>query len=67
MDTNSNNSSNKASLEEAQHLQMIERNPLSAEDVAMFEMFKRKEWPAERRRAYIIEKFRKFGKTTAAE
>lgn len=35
-------------------LQEIEGNPLSAEDVAMFEMFEREAWPHERRRAYIL-------------
>lgn len=37
----------------AQHLQIIEGNPLSAQDIAMFEMFEREAWTHERRRAYI--------------
>ena len=37
-------------------LQEIEGNPLSADDVAMFEMFEREAWPHERRRAYILAK-----------
>jgi hypothetical protein len=40
----------------AMRLQEIEGNPLSAEDVAMFEMFEREAWPHERRRAYIVSK-----------
>jgi hypothetical protein len=38
----------------AMHLQEIEGNPLSAEDIAMFEMFEREAWTHERRRAYIL-------------
>ncbi len=41
---------------EAMKLQEIEGNPLSAEDVAMFEMFEHEGWSHERRRAYIISK-----------
>ena len=35
----------------ATRLQEIEGNPLSAEDIATFEMFEREAWPHERRRA----------------
>ncbi len=38
----------------AMRLQEIEGNPLSADDVAMFEMFEREAWSHERRRAYIL-------------
>jgi hypothetical protein len=38
----------------AARLQEIEGNPLTAEDVAMFEMFEREGWSHERRRAYIL-------------
>jgi len=38
---------------EAMHLQEIEDNPLSPEQVAMFEMFEREAWSHERCRAYI--------------
>ncbi|MBU6472885.1 MAG: hypothetical protein KGQ94_09535 [Alphaproteobacteria bacterium] len=38
----------------AMRLQEIECNPLSAEDVAMFEMFEREGWSHERRRAHIL-------------
>jgi len=32
----------------------IEGNPLSSEDVAMFEMFEREAWPHDRRLAHIL-------------
>jgi len=38
----------------AMRLQEIERNPLSAAQVAMFEMFEREAWTHEQRRAYIL-------------
>ena len=38
----------------AMRLQEIEGNPLSAEQVAMFEMFEREAWPHARRRAHIL-------------
>ena len=37
-------------------LQAIEGNPLTPEEVAMFEMFERDHWPHERRRAWILGK-----------
>ena len=40
----------------AMRLQEIEGNPLTAEEVAMFEMFEREAWSHERRRAYILKK-----------
>ena len=40
---------------EAMKLQEIEGNPLTAEDVAMFEMFERERWPHERCLAYILD------------
>ena len=39
-------------------LQEIEGNPLSADQIAMFEMFEREAWTHERRRAYILAKAR---------
>ena len=48
---------------EAMHLQVIEGNPLTPEEVAMFEMFERERWPHEKRRAYILAGLR----TDAAE
>lgn len=39
---------------EAMHLQVIEGNPLSADQVEMFEMFEREGWSPERRRAHIL-------------
>ncbi len=47
----------------AMRLQEIEGNPLSVDQVAMFEMFEREAWTHERRRAYILAKAR----TRAAE
>lgn len=38
----------------AARLQEIEGNPLTPEDIAMFEMFEREGWSHERRRAYIL-------------
>ncbi|MBV9991463.1 MAG: hypothetical protein JOZ72_09235 [Alphaproteobacteria bacterium] len=40
---------------EAMHLQVMQDNPLDAQDIAMFEMFERERWPHERCIAYIIE------------
>lgn len=39
---------------DAMAMQAIEGNPLSPEQVAMFEMFERERWSHERRRAYIL-------------
>ncbi|CAG1005966.1 hypothetical protein RHIZO_03220 [Rhizobiaceae bacterium] len=52
---------------EAQHLQLIEGNPLDADDIAMFEMFERERWPHERCRAYILERIRREQQAAAAE
>jgi Fic family protein len=38
----------------AMRLQEIEGNPLSAEQVAMFEMFEREGWSFEQRREYML-------------
>ena len=40
-------------LAEAAHLQEIEGNPLTPDQLAMFEMFEREGWSPEDRRAYI--------------
>jgi hypothetical protein len=42
-----------------QHLQAIEGNPLTAEEIAMFEMFEREGWSEERENAYINELIKK--------
>jgi len=39
-------------------LQEVEGNPLSEEQVGMFEMFEREAWSHEKRRAYILGKAR---------
>ena len=67
METNGNRLSEKSALEDAKHLHLIENNPLSVEETAMFEMFERENWSADRRRAYILGKIQKSGETTAAE
>ena len=54
-------------LAEAAHLQAIEGNPLTAEEIAMFEMFEREGWPPERRRAHILHRIEDRGRTAAAE
>lgn len=38
----------------AMRLQEIESNPLTAEEVAMFEMFEREGWTHEQRRTHIL-------------
>lgn len=38
-----------------QHLQAIEGNPLTAEEIAMFEMFEREGWSEEQEHAYILD------------
>ena len=40
-------------LVEAAHLQAIECNPLTAEEIAIFEKFEREGWSPERRRARL--------------
>ena len=54
-------------LAEAAHLQAIEGNPLTAEEIAMFEMFEREGWSPERRRAHIARRIRDRGRVAAAE
>ena len=54
-------------LAEAAHLQAIEGNPLTAEEIVMFEMFEREGWPPERRRAHILRRIKDRGGTAAAE
>ncbi len=39
---------------EMQHMQEIEGNPLSADDIAMFEMFERERWSHERCMEYLL-------------
>ena len=46
-------------LQEAQHLQSIEGNPLDAAELEMFAMFEREHWSHERRRAYIRAQFQR--------
>lgn len=46
---------NNQRFREASHLQAMESNPLDAQDNALFAMFEREGWSAERRRVYILE------------
>ena len=52
---------------DAMHLQELEGNPLTAEEVAMFEMFEREGWSHERCRSYILERVRRRRDSSAAE
>ena len=54
-------------LVEAVHLQAIEDNSLTAEEIAMFEMFEREGWAPEQRRAHILRRIEDRGCVTAAE
>ena len=54
-------------LAEAAHLQAIEGNPLSPDEIAMFEMFEHEGWAPEDRRAYIGRQFRVRRRIAAAE
>ena len=54
-------------LAEAAHLQAIEGNPLTAEEIAMFEMFAREGWSPERGRAHILRRIEDRGRVAAAE
>ena len=53
-------------LAEAAHLQAIEGNPLTAEEIAMFEMFEREGWSPERRRAHIARRIEDRGRASVA-
>jgi hypothetical protein len=52
---------------EMEHLQVIEGNPLTADEAAMFEMFEREGWSHERRRAHILALFRRVASPEPAE
>lgn len=51
----------------ALHLQALEGNPLSADEIAMFEMFEREGWPHERRLAFLRERARAEALVESAE
>jgi hypothetical protein len=50
-----------------QHLQVIEGNPLTADEIAMFEMFEREGWSRERCEAHILAMFKRTASPEAAE
>jgi hypothetical protein len=52
---------------DAMHLQIIEGNPLSSEDIEMFEMFERERWPHERCIAYLMDRISNTDRSAAAE
>ena len=52
---------------EAMHLQELEGNPLTADEVAMFEMFEREGWSHDRCRSYILERLKRLRDSSAAE
>ena len=54
-------------LAEAAHLQAIEGNPLTPDEIAMFEMFEREGWSPERRRAHILRRIQDRGGIAAAK
>ena len=54
-------------LAEAAHLQALEGNPLSPEELAMFEMFEREGWAPEERRVYLERQFKVRPRIAAAE
>ena len=54
-------------LAEAAHLQAIEGNPLTVEEIAMFEMFEREGWSPERRCPHIAGRIGDRGRVAAAE
>jgi hypothetical protein len=52
---------------EACALQEIENNPLTPEQIAMFQMFRREGWSDERRRAFLAARAHKSASDFAAE
>ena len=54
-------------LAEAAQLQAIEGNPLTPDELAMFEMFERERWSPEDRRAYIERQIRSHRRIAPAE
>jgi hypothetical protein len=64
---NSNDQAARERGREMEHLQAIEGNPLTADEIAMFEMFEREGWSHERRRAHIRAMFRREESPEAAE
>ena len=54
-------------LAEAAHLHEIEGNPLTPDELAMFEMFEREGWSPEDCRAYILRQIRNRQRVATAE
>ena len=51
-------------LAEIAHVQAMEGNPLTPEELAMFTMFEREGWPHEKRRAYVTRKLEELRRDT---
>lgn len=66
-ETMSNDMKNNKKLRVAMRLQALEGNPLSVDQVSMFEMFEREDWPQEQRMAYIQERAAEAARVPAAE
>lgn len=47
-------------LQDAAHLQALEGNPLTADEIAMFEMFERENWSPKQRHNYILAQIKAF-------
>lgn len=54
-------------LREAQHLQALEHNPLSVDQIAMFAMFDREGWREDERLAYIKKRAKQAAMAHAVE
>lgn len=66
-DPKSNEAEREHRFREACALQEIESNPLTPEEIEMFEMFRREGWSDERRRAYLTARAKKLASDLAAE
>ena len=54
-------------LAEIAHIQAMEGNPLTPEELAMFTMFEREGWSHEKRRAYVTRKLEELRCDTEGE
>ena len=52
---------------EADHLQAIEGNPLTADEQSMFAMFEREGWSIEKQRAHVLDRLKMARAVHAAE
>ena len=54
-------------LAEIAHIQAIEGNLLTPDELAMFAMFEREGWSQEKRRAYVVRKLKLLRHNAATE